>query len=175
MGAEVPRVRQWLKAGLLLFGAALCLGCEDTLPTVVEPIPSPSPSPTPVPVDVCDVLRTDIFAEWKGDNVFAWPLGQVPTLTARPRYRGEGSATADELSECLDFVIVHWSLPAGASGPPADFQGNINSPTVRLQVYASGTILVRAVAQGYEQVPGEALFKVQASDLGTVLPLDHFK
>lgn len=160
-----------LKFGLLLVAAALLVSCDgDT--TSPTPVASPSPSPSPTPIaDLCEALRADIFATVNGASAVSWPLGKVATLTASITYRGD--LTGQDTSTCESLNVVTWIAPH-APQPFCEFQGNLNSPRVRLQCFESGTITVKAVPQGFTILPAEANFRVQPSDLAGPLPLNFF-
>lgn len=170
----------------LLIAVGLQLHCDDGSPTEPNPSVSPSPSsaPTPVLKNPCDILRTDIYAQV--DDVFpawAWPLGEIATLTAEVSYRGNPPDDLDPLTppqppfdplRCEALDIVTWVLPQGPSAPRMELQGNLNRNKVRLQVYEAGSFLIKVIPQGITAPPGEASFKVQPSGLRASLPLDFF-
>lgn len=135
---------------------ALCslifIGCGDT---IIAPDPVPTPAPTPNP---CEVRRVDVVALIRGTPVVAWPLGEVPSVEARLRFSGD--FTGMNTSTCPQLDVVTWTLVPGSQAS-CEFQGNLNSPSVRLQCYTPGVIVVKVVPQGYTILPGEASFKVQ--------------
>lgn len=81
---------------LLVGSAVVFVGCDG--PTEPEPVaeaspspPAPSPSPSPSPVAI-EYQRTSIEALLRGDPVFAWGTGQIPTLISH-QICSQGEAT----------------------------------------------------------------------------------